>query len=141
MSIRCLTVLERGKGFETIERWTPEGDPNGEGKAAGPYRHGGMEPRYLLARGGKPDSHTIETYEADGGYETAQRVLTEMQPNDVVEQVKASGIRGRGGAGFPTGTSGASWPRPSRAISWSTPTSPSRAPSKTASSWSMTPTS
>ena len=40
---------------------------------------------------------------ADGGYETARRVLTEMKPEEVVEQVKASGIRGRGGAGFPTG--------------------------------------
>ena len=49
------------------------------------------------------NSHKLATYEADGGYETAKRVLTTMKPEEVVEQVKASGIRGRGGAGFPTG--------------------------------------
>ena len=100
---KMLTVVGGGKGFQTLERWTPEGDPNGEGKAAGPYRHGGMEPRYLLARAAKPNSHSLETFEADGGYAAARRVLTEMKPEEVVEQVKASGIRGRGGAGFPTG--------------------------------------
>lgn len=100
---KMLTVINQGKGFETLERWTPEGDPKGEGKAAGPYRFGGMEPRFLLERPGKPNSHTLESFEADGGYAAARRVLTEMKPEEVVEQVKASGIRGRGGAGFPTG--------------------------------------
>ena len=52
---KMLKVVGDGKGFETLERWTPEGDPNSEGKAAGPYRFGGMEPRYLLARIGKPN--------------------------------------------------------------------------------------
>jgi NADH-quinone oxidoreductase subunit F len=100
---KMLKVVGEGKGFETLERWTPEGDPNGEGKAAGPYRFGGMEPRYLLERVGKPNSHTLASYEADGGYTVVRRVLAEMTAADVVEQVKASGIRGRGGAGFPTG--------------------------------------
>ncbi len=101
---KMLAVLDSGKGFETVERWTPAGDPNQEGKAAGPYRHGGMEPRYLLGRVDEPNSHTLEVFEAGGGYEAAKRVLTEMKPEEVIEQVKASGIRGRGGAGFPTGT-------------------------------------
>ncbi len=57
----------------------------------------------LLARVDTEGSHKIDTYIADGGYETAKRVLTEMQPQEVVDQVKASGLRGRGGAGFPTG--------------------------------------
>jgi NADH-quinone oxidoreductase subunit F len=100
---KFLNVLKSGKGFETLERWTPAGDPQGEGKAAGPYRFGGMEPRFLLANVGKEQSHTIEAYEANGGYEAARRVLSTMKPDEVVEQVKASGIRGRGGAGFPTG--------------------------------------
>lgn len=100
---KVLKLLDSGKAFDTLERWTPAGDPNGEGKAAGPYRHGGMEPRYLLARVDKSNSHNIETYEADGGYTTARHVVSEMKPEEVVEQVKASGIRGRGGAGFPTG--------------------------------------
>lgn len=100
---KLLDVIQQDKAFVTTERWTPEGDPNNEGKAAGPYRHGGMEPRYLLARVDAPASHTLAAYEADGGYATAKRVLSEVQPADVIEQVKASGIRGRGGAGFPTG--------------------------------------
>lgn len=100
---RVLDLIQSGKAFQTVERWTPEGDPELEGKGAGPYRHGGMEPRFLMARVDQENSHRIDTYEADGGYATARRVLTEMKPEEVVEQVKASGIRGRGGAGFPTG--------------------------------------
>ena len=49
-------------------------DPDNTGQAAGPYRHGGMEPRFLLARVDEENSHRIDTYEADGGYETARRV-------------------------------------------------------------------
>ncbi len=49
------------------------------------------------------DSNTIERYVATGGYEALRKALTEMSPQDVVEQVKASNMRGRGGAGFPTG--------------------------------------
>ena len=100
---KVLDLVKSGKGFKTLERWTPEGDPKLDGQAAGPYRLGGMAERFLMARVTKPDSHKIDTYLADGGYATAKRVLTTLKPEEVVEQVKASGIRGRGGAGFPTG--------------------------------------
>ncbi len=100
---RMIDLLKSGKGFTNLARWTPQADPNNEGAADKPYRTGGMEPRYLMARLNTPDSHKIETYEADGGYETARRVLSEVEPADMVDQIKASGIRGRGGAGFPTG--------------------------------------
>ena len=100
---KVLDLVKNGKGFKTLERWTPEGDPKLEGKPAGPYRLGGMDEPVLIARMRKPESHKIATNLADGGYATAKRVLTTMKPEEVVEQVKASGIRGRGGAGFPTG--------------------------------------
>jgi NADH-quinone oxidoreductase subunit F len=101
---KFLAVVKNGYGFVSLERWTPAADPQGTGQPAGPWTVGGIETRYLTARVGTPESHKIESYVADGGYETARRVLTEMQPAQVVDQVKASGLRGRGGAGFPTGT-------------------------------------
>lgn len=50
------------------------------------------------------ESHTLESYRKTGGYEAWEKILREkMTPNDVIEQVKMSNLRGRGGAGFPTG--------------------------------------
>jgi NADH:ubiquinone oxidoreductase subunit F (NADH-binding) len=57
----------------------------------------------LLRRIGTPDSQSIETYLADGGYRALEKAVTTMAPEQVVEAVKASGLRGRGGAGFPPG--------------------------------------
>ncbi len=57
----------------------------------------------LLANVELPDSHTLAVYERNGGYAALRKVLKEMQPVDVTEMVKSSNLRGRGGAGFPTG--------------------------------------
>jgi NADH-quinone oxidoreductase subunit F len=62
-----------------------------------------MEP-VLLARLGKPNSRSIETYLADGGYAALRKILSgSWTPEQVTEEVKKSGLRGRGGAGFPCG--------------------------------------
>ncbi len=50
-----------------------------------------------------PDQPRIDTFEAHGGYVAWKKVLSSMSPSEVIDEVKASGIRGRGGAGFPTG--------------------------------------
>jgi NADH-quinone oxidoreductase subunit F len=57
----------------------------------------------LLANVGKPDSFTRRVYEQSGGYQALRKVVKGSAPKDVVETIKASGLRGRGGAGFPTG--------------------------------------
>jgi len=59
--------------------------------------------RILFDDNGLIDPTNIEEYIGVGGYSALGKVLTEMQPEDVIEEVKRSGLRGRGGAGFPTG--------------------------------------
>ena len=50
-----------------------------------------------------PRLQNIEVYEGVGGYQALRKALTECKPADVTDMVKRSGLRGRGGAGFPTG--------------------------------------
>ena len=57
----------------------------------------------LLKRIAKDNSDNIDSYISDGGYLGLKKVLKDMSPSQVIELVKASGLRGRGGAGFPTG--------------------------------------
>jgi NADH-quinone oxidoreductase subunit F len=48
-------------------------------------------------------SRSIDVYRRNGGYEAIKKVLDSMSPDDVINEVKKSALRGRGGAGFPTG--------------------------------------
>ena len=59
--------------------------------------------KVVLSNCGAIDPEEIEEYIAAGGYEALGRVLTEMSQDEVIEEIKRSGLRGRGGAGFPTG--------------------------------------
>lgn len=59
--------------------------------------------KIILADLGKIDPESIEEYIQEGGYVAAQKALCTMSPAEVIETVKESGLRGRGGGGFPTG--------------------------------------
>src|SRR3712207_7543411 len=66
-----------------------------------PYRHP-SEVLVLSKYFGDPEARTLKGWEARGGYQALRKALG-MAPADIVNEVKASGLRGRGGAGFPTG--------------------------------------
>ena len=58
--------------------------------------------RIVLQNCGRIDPLSIEDYEASGGYQALRKALT-LSPQEIINEVKISGLRGRGGAGFPTG--------------------------------------
>ena len=62
-----------------------------------------MQKRIALLNCGIIDPENIEEYIALDGYQALAKVLNEMEPDDVIDEVKKSGLRGRGGGGFPTG--------------------------------------
>ena len=59
--------------------------------------------KIVLANSGEIDPERLEEYLAVGGYQQLAHVLTQLTPAQVIEQVSHSGLRGRGGAGYPTG--------------------------------------
>lgn len=63
----------------------------------------GKHRQILFANINQPEQHLLANYEGRGGYKTIRKVLG-MDPAKVTEEVKKSGLRGRGGAGFPAGT-------------------------------------
>ena len=61
-----------------------------------------QQTRIALRHCGVINPEKIEAYLADDGYQALTKVLTTMTPEDVIEEIKVSGLAGRGGAGFPT---------------------------------------
>jgi len=59
--------------------------------------------RVVLSGSGRIDPERLADSIAQGGYQALAKALTEMTPREVIEAVKGSGLRGRGGAGYPTG--------------------------------------
>ena len=74
-----------------------------------PYRHE-RETRVLSEHFGDPEARTLDGWRKRGGYEALRKALG-MSPAEVIDEVKKSGLRGRGGAGFPTGVKWSFMPR------------------------------
>ena len=62
-----------------------------------------MELKVLFKNIDNPNQYKVDTYVSGGGYKAWEKSLKEMKPKEICEIVKASGLRGRGGAGFPAG--------------------------------------
>ena len=62
-----------------------------------------MGRKLLLEHINVPGINTFEVYRKKGGYAAVEKALTTLSPDAIVEEVKKSGLRGRGGAGFASG--------------------------------------
>ena len=82
--------IEFGKGYDEIPRWDEI-----------PFFKG--QKKIVLRNAGLINPEIIEDYIAVGGYRALAKVLTTMQANDVIKEVLDAKLRGRGGAGYPTG--------------------------------------
>ncbi|HEY9752385.1 MAG TPA: NuoF family protein, partial [Coleofasciculaceae cyanobacterium] len=118
-SVGCLRFCGRGPlvelspSGELYEQVTPEDAPSiiaalkGEPATAiqGDPQHPffSLQMPVVLENSGKIDPERVEEYIATGGYEQLYWVLAEMTPSQVVEEITRSGLRGRGGGGYPTG--------------------------------------
>lgn len=101
-------VEEHLSGGTAVEDYALVQDPAGGDRYDGipcpteiPYL--AKQQKIVLRRCGTVDPDSIDDYIAADGYFALARVIDEMSPEDVIEEIVSSGLRGRGGAGFPTG--------------------------------------
>jgi bidirectional [NiFe] hydrogenase diaphorase subunit len=119
VGVGCLGLCGRGPLVETApagdlyEKVTPVDSPSIiaalDGGSATPGKLDQRHPffssqmKIVCETSGKIDSERVEEYVATGGYQALAKALTEMTPAEVVQEITRSGLRGRGGAGYPTG--------------------------------------
>ncbi|MBN2172394.1 MAG: NADH-quinone oxidoreductase subunit NuoF [Candidatus Krumholzibacteriota bacterium] len=101
---RARDIFERHvKGGTVLEDWVVYRE-DAKGKADGAEAAFlAKQSRIVLRNCGVINPESIDEYEAVGGYAATRKALLAMTPAAIVEEMKASGLRGRGGAGFPTG--------------------------------------
>ncbi len=98
---RIVEATAKGEVIEELLFLDPESGQRIEKQCDVPFFRGQL--RLLLSRSEKVDPIRINDYIASGGYSAMAKVLSGGSPESVIAQVKRSGLRGRGGAGFPTG--------------------------------------
>ncbi len=119
VGVGCLGLCGKGPLVELsppgalFERVSAAAAASLVGAAVGETPHAGqLDPRHpffsaqhkvVCETSGQIDSERVEEYVAAGGYQALHRALTEMTPGEVVQAITDSGLRGRGGAGYPTG--------------------------------------
>ncbi len=91
----------KGRPVRRLLWETPEARRIAEEKKQVPFFE--KQHKIVLSNCGEIDPENIEEYIATGGYEALGRALTEQTPEQLIEAIVSSGLRGRGGAGFPTG--------------------------------------
>lgn len=91
----------KGRPVQRLLWETPEAQRIAEEKKQVPFFD--KQKKIVLSNCGEIDPDNIEEYIATGGYEALGRALTEIKPQDLIEMMVSSGLRGRGGAGFSTG--------------------------------------
>jgi NADH-quinone oxidoreductase subunit F len=95
--------VDEAKAKRIVEDHLAGGVPVAELLIPPTYPYLARQKRIVLANCGTIDPESIEEYISRDGYTALRKVLTAMTPEAVIEEVKASGLRGRGGAGFSTG--------------------------------------
>ena len=100
----CEEIIEKHiQNGEIVERLLCKDIDNSVVKKLDELTFYKKQKRIALKNCGVIDPENIDEYIAFEGYKALQKVLFEMSPNDVINEVSNSGLRGRGGAGFPTG--------------------------------------
>ena len=99
----CQEIFEKSvQGNETIERLLyQKGGKVSRGPQDIPFI--AKQTRIVLKNCGKFDAESLQEYIASGGFQALEKAMFEMDPDLVIDQVDKSGIRGRGGGGFPAG--------------------------------------